>query len=114
VGIEPAITRTLELPCALNFAQLNEVLQASFGWTDSRLRQFILGGLVVGAPEVIEGGYRAIMSQPTRLCLSALGGHRWRFCRGGGATVSQSRLIFPSGSNRGGLILLAVWVLSPN
>lgn len=57
VGIEPAITRTLELPRGLNFAQLHEVLQASFGWTDSHLHQFILGGLVVGAPEVIEDSY---------------------------------------------------------
>jgi len=40
VGIEPAINRTLELPRSLNFAQLHEVLQAAFGWTDSHLHQF--------------------------------------------------------------------------
>lgn len=54
IGIEPAVTRTLELPRDLNFAQLHEVLQAAFGWTDSHLHQFTLGGLIVGAPEVIE------------------------------------------------------------
>ena len=54
VGIEPAISRTLELSRDLNFAQLHEVLQAAFGWTDGHLHQFNLGGLVVGAPEFIE------------------------------------------------------------
>jgi len=54
LGIEPVISRTLELPRDLNFAQLHEVLQAAFGWTDSHLHQFIVGGLVVGAPEYLE------------------------------------------------------------
>lgn len=54
VGVEPAITRTLELPSDLNFAQLHEVLQAAFGWTDSHLHQFRVGGLTIGAPEAIE------------------------------------------------------------
>jgi len=49
VGIEPSITRTVELPSDLNFAQLHEVLQASFGWTDSHLHKFHVGGLTVGA-----------------------------------------------------------------
>jgi hypothetical protein len=31
--------------------QLHEVIQAAFGWTDSHLHQFIIGGLVYGAPE---------------------------------------------------------------
>ncbi|KUR74251.1 hypothetical protein AQZ50_17995 [Novosphingobium sp. Fuku2-ISO-50] len=54
VGIEPTIMRTVELPSDLNFAQLHEVLQASFGWTDSHLHQFHVGGLTIGAPEAIE------------------------------------------------------------
>jgi len=53
-GIEPRITRRLELPVGLNFAQLHEVLQAAFGWTDSHLHQFNVGGLTVGAPEFDE------------------------------------------------------------
>jgi len=51
--IQPRIFRSLELPVSLNFAQLHEVLQAAFGWTDSHLHQFIVGGLTVGAPEFI-------------------------------------------------------------
>lgn len=54
LGIQPVISRTLELPRDLNFAQLHEVLQAAFGWTDSHLHQFIVGGLVIGAPEYLE------------------------------------------------------------
>lgn len=57
VGIEPTISRTLELSRDLNFAQLHEVLQATFGWTDSHLHQFNLGGLAVGAPEYIEDSF---------------------------------------------------------
>jgi hypothetical protein len=44
IGIEPKICRSLELPVDLNFAQFHEVLQASFGWTDSHLHQFNLAG----------------------------------------------------------------------
>ena len=51
LDIEPKISRSLELPVELNFAQLHEVLQAAFAWTDSHLHQFNVGGLIVGAPE---------------------------------------------------------------
>jgi hypothetical protein len=37
IGIQPPVTRTLDLPIDLNLAQLHEVLQATFGWTDSHL-----------------------------------------------------------------------------
>lgn len=55
--IEPEIWRRLLLPKELNFAQLHEVIQAAFGWTDSHLHQFVVGGLVVGAPEFDERGF---------------------------------------------------------
>ena len=54
--IEPAIWRRLLLPEDLNFAQLHEVIQAAFGWTDSHLHQFVVGGIVIGAPEFDETG----------------------------------------------------------
>lgn len=69
-GIEPAISRTLELSRDLNFAQLHEVLQAAFGWTDSHLHQFIVGGIIIGAPEYIEDhdhGPRVIEATEFRL-----------------------------------------------
>ena len=52
LGIEPKISRTLELPITLNLAQLHEVLQAAFGWTDSHLHHFNIGGLIYGVPGV--------------------------------------------------------------
>jgi len=56
IDIEPGISRTLELPVKLNFAQLHEILQAAFGWTDSHLHEFNVGGLTIGAPEFDEDG----------------------------------------------------------
>jgi hypothetical protein len=54
--IDPPIWRRLLLPLDLNLAQLHEVIQAAFGWTDSHLHQFVIGGLVYGAPEFDEDG----------------------------------------------------------
>ena len=54
--LQPEIWRRLLLPPELNLAQLHEVLQAAFGWTDSHLHEFIIGGLVYGAPEFDEDG----------------------------------------------------------
>jgi hypothetical protein len=51
--IEPPIWRRLLLPRELNFAQFHKVIQAAFGWTDSHLHQFVVGGLVGGAPEFV-------------------------------------------------------------
>lgn len=55
--VEPPIWRRLRLPLDLNLAQLHEVIQASFGWTDSHLHQFSIGGLIYGAPEFDEDGF---------------------------------------------------------
>ena len=69
-GIEPRISRILELPLDLNFAQLHEVLQAAFGWTDRHLHQFHLGGLTIGAPEFNEDdldGPRTVEASEVRL-----------------------------------------------
>lgn len=55
--IEPPIWRTLLVPESLNFAQLHEVIQAAFGWTDSHLHQFIVGGLVIGAAELLSDDF---------------------------------------------------------
>jgi hypothetical protein len=46
--IDPPIWRQLLVPLALNLAELHEVIQAAFGWTDSHLHQFIIGGLIYG------------------------------------------------------------------
>ena len=50
-NIEPVISRTLELPRTMNLAEVHEVLQAAFGWKDTHLHQFDIGGIAYGAPE---------------------------------------------------------------
>ena len=52
--IEPPIWRRLLLPPSLNLAELHHVLQAAFGWRDEHLHEFIIGGLVYGAPELAD------------------------------------------------------------
>lgn len=55
-GDRTADLATAPTPRDLNFAQLHEVIQAAFGWTNSHLHQFVVGGLIVGAPEFDEDG----------------------------------------------------------
>lgn len=86
VGVEPAITRTLELPHDLNFAQLHEVMQAAFGWADSHLHQFNVGGLTIGAPEAIEdSAYGPRVFEATEVQLKDL-----TFPYGGDATLTMT------------------------
>lgn len=54
--VRPSVTRSLEVPAACTLAELHELLQAGFGWTDSHLHQFVVGEkrygmLGVDAPE---------------------------------------------------------------
>jgi len=69
--IRPEIWRRLLLPPEINLAQLHEVLQAALGWTDSHLHQFIIGGLVYGAPEFDADGlndHTTFEATSVRLC----------------------------------------------
>ena len=52
--IAPPIWRQLLLPPTLSLAELHHVIQAAFGWLDSHLHQFVIGGLCCGAPELLE------------------------------------------------------------
>jgi hypothetical protein len=77
-GIEPPIWRRLLLPLDLNFAQLHETIQAAFGWTDSHLHQFVVGGLIVGAPEFDEDGLSGRRTfEATEVFLRDLDFMRW-------------------------------------
>ncbi|MDH2329039.1 plasmid pRiA4b ORF-3 family protein [Cereibacter sp. SYSU M97828] len=83
-GIAPPICRTLELPLDLNFAQLHEVIQAAFGWSDTHLHQFNLGGLTIGAPEYLEDGFGG----PRVVEATSLGLGHLTFPRGHEATLT--------------------------
>lgn len=53
-GIAPPVWRRLVVPLNFTLAQLHPILQAAFGWTDSHLHQFVIGGLRYGDAEFAE------------------------------------------------------------
>lgn len=76
LDIEPPVSRALELPLSLTLAQLHGVLQAAFGWTDSHLHRFEVGGLDYGPidPEEDDDSRHTFDSSTARLRDFAL---RW-------------------------------------
>jgi len=76
--IQPEIWRRLKLPGDLNFAQLHEIIQAAFSWTDTHLHEFVVGGLVVGAPDFDEDGMSGRRTlEATEVSLRDLDLRRW-------------------------------------
>jgi hypothetical protein len=53
-GVEPPIWRRLVVPLSFNLKQLHHVLQAAFGWTDSHLHEYRIGGLRFGDADFAE------------------------------------------------------------
>lgn len=53
VGIEPEIWRRLVVPIDWTLRELHLALQAAFGWTDSHLHEFVIGGLRYGDPSIL-------------------------------------------------------------
>ena len=53
-GIEPLIWRRLVVPLRFTLADLHRVIQAAFGWTDSHLHEFRIGGLRFGDAAFME------------------------------------------------------------
>ncbi len=51
--IEPPIWRRLVVPWTFHLGQLHLVLQAAFGWWNSHLHEFRIGGLFYGDPEQV-------------------------------------------------------------
>ena len=50
-GIRPPIWRRVQVPGAMRLAALHEVIQTVFGWTDTHLHQFYIGGQAYGQPD---------------------------------------------------------------
>jgi Plasmid pRiA4b ORF-3-like protein len=50
--IEPAIWRTLVVPAETSLGELHEVLQIVFGWHNSHLHDFEVGGIRLGMADV--------------------------------------------------------------
>jgi hypothetical protein len=49
--IRPPIWRRLLVPGELDLAELHEIIQASFGWTNSHLHEFEIGAARYGTPD---------------------------------------------------------------
>lgn len=54
--IEPAVTRTLQVPSNIRLDKLHLTLQAAMGWTNSHLYMFEAGGATWGVPDPDFGG----------------------------------------------------------
>ena len=54
--IEPAITRTLQVPSTIRLDSLHLTLQAAMGWTNSHLYMFEASGATWGIPDPDFGG----------------------------------------------------------
>ncbi|MDL5157597.1 plasmid pRiA4b ORF-3 family protein [Actinomycetospora termitidis] len=50
-GVEPPVTRSLELAADTDLEDLHLVLQAAMGWSNSHLHEFEVGGVTYGEPE---------------------------------------------------------------
>ena len=55
--IEPAIWRRLLVPQSTTLTDLHHIIQAGFGWTDSHLHEFVIGGLRFGDPDLMEDAF---------------------------------------------------------
>lgn len=54
--VEPAVTRTLQVPIGIRLDCLHLTLQAAMGWTNSHLYMFEAGGATWGMPDLDFGG----------------------------------------------------------
>lgn len=54
--VEPAVTRTLQVPINIRLDRLHLTLQAALGWANSHLYMFEAGGVTWGAPDPGFGG----------------------------------------------------------
>lgn len=54
--VEPAVTRTLQVPFDIRLDRLHLTIQAAMGWTNSHLYMFEAGGATWGLPDPEFGG----------------------------------------------------------
>lgn len=51
-GVEPAVTRVIDVPTSATLPELHDLLQAALGWTDSHLHQFVTTDATYGVEMV--------------------------------------------------------------
>ncbi|MFY9585780.1 MAG: plasmid pRiA4b ORF-3 family protein [Candidatus Acidiferrales bacterium] len=57
-GSRPAIWRRIQVRSDITLAKLHRILQRVMGWTDTHLREFVIGGQYYGIPGQDEGERR--------------------------------------------------------
>jgi len=50
---DPLVWRRLAVPPTITLAKLHRILQATLGWTDSHLHQFVIGDAIYGDPDLL-------------------------------------------------------------
>ena len=75
-GIRPPIWRRVQVPGTLSLAAFHDVIQTVFGWTDSHLHQFHIGGASYGQPDDFD---EAIENESTATLAQAVGARTKRF-----------------------------------
>lgn len=78
-GIEPPITRRLEVRGGLTLAGLHVVLQAAMGWEDSHLHEFKIGRATYGCPDDDDWGAKVKDEAEVRLDEVLRRGLRFRY-----------------------------------
>ena len=58
-GIKPRIWRTVRVPADLTLGRLHDVLQLTFGWTDSHLHEFVVHGIRFGMTDIEDEAFWA-------------------------------------------------------
>jgi hypothetical protein len=51
LDITPTIWRRIVIPDSIRLPRLDRVIQAAFGWTNSHLHEFIIGGVHYAIPD---------------------------------------------------------------
>ena len=54
-GIRPLIWRRIRVPRCMSLLELHDVIQIVFGWTDTHLHEFVIGGAKYNLPDEFDG-----------------------------------------------------------
>jgi hypothetical protein len=75
--VTPIVWRTVQVPANITLGRLHRVIQATMGWTDSHLHEFIVGDDHFGVPHDDDDFLPYLLHAETRIKLdAALGGRR--------------------------------------
>src|ERR1051325_11964417 len=74
-GIRPPIWRRVRVPGTIRLADLHHVIQTGFGWTDTHLHQFGIGGTSYGQPD----DFDQVVADENAVTLAQVAGSRTKY-----------------------------------